>query len=50
MKKIYKLICLSLVSILLSGCVATELQGEYGQKEFATNNEVKIKISDITYY
>lgn len=50
MKKIYKLICLGLVSILLSGCVATELQGEYGQKEFATNNEVKIKISDITYY
>ena len=50
MKKIYIIICLVVTALLLSGCVATELQGEYGQKEFATNNEVKIKISDITYY
>jgi len=50
MRKIYKLICLILLVVFLSGCVATELQSEYGQKEFATNNEVNIKISDITYY
>ena len=50
MKKIYKLLFLVLLVVFLSGCVATELQSEYGQKEFATNNEVNLKISDITYF
>lgn len=50
MKRIYKLVCLSLLVIILTGCVAVDLQSEYGQKDFASNNEVRIKISDITYF
>ena len=44
------LLFLVLLVVFLSGCVATELQSEYGQKEFATNNEVNLKISDVTYF